>query len=150
MKTVKGDLIKLALQGEFDVIVHGCNCFRNMGAGIARQIAKMFPEALSADKATTCGAFNKLGTYSVAHVIIEDRELIIINAYTQYKYGKGLQADYKAIEKVFKEIAKDFPDYTIGIPKIGAGLAGGDWNTIKGIIESMSNASNITYVEYDS
>ena len=38
MKIIKGDLIKLALQGEFDVIVHGCNCFCTMGAGIAKSI----------------------------------------------------------------------------------------------------------------
>jgi len=38
MKIVNGDLIKMALAGEFDVIVHGSNCFCNFGAGIAKQI----------------------------------------------------------------------------------------------------------------
>jgi O-acetyl-ADP-ribose deacetylase (regulator of RNase III) len=38
IKYVDGDLIKLALKGEFDVIVHGCNCFCQMGAGIAPQM----------------------------------------------------------------------------------------------------------------
>jgi O-acetyl-ADP-ribose deacetylase (regulator of RNase III) len=32
---IKGDLIELAKQGNFDVIAHGCNCFCTMGAGIA-------------------------------------------------------------------------------------------------------------------
>lgn len=35
MKTIKGDLIQLALANEFDVIIHGCNCFCTMGKGIA-------------------------------------------------------------------------------------------------------------------
>lgn len=39
---IKGDLIKLALQGKFDVIAHGCNTFCNMGAGIAPQMAAAF------------------------------------------------------------------------------------------------------------
>lgn len=39
---IKGDLIKLALQGKFDVIAHGCNSFCSMGAGIAPQMAAAF------------------------------------------------------------------------------------------------------------
>ena len=35
MNIVKGDLIKSAKEGQFDVIIHGCNCFNTMGAGIA-------------------------------------------------------------------------------------------------------------------
>jgi O-acetyl-ADP-ribose deacetylase (regulator of RNase III) len=31
MKTIAGDLIKMAKNNEFDVIVHGCNCFTSMG-----------------------------------------------------------------------------------------------------------------------
>ena len=42
MKEIQGDLIKLAIAGEFNVIAHGCNCMQNMGAGIAKQIAKKF------------------------------------------------------------------------------------------------------------
>ena len=42
MKTVKGDLIHLALAGEFDVIVHGCNCYCTMGVGIAKTIKQKF------------------------------------------------------------------------------------------------------------
>lgn len=41
-KEVEGDLIKLALNGDFDVISHGCNCFCNMQAGIAPLMAKAF------------------------------------------------------------------------------------------------------------
>jgi len=33
MKTIQGNLIHLAQDGEFDLIVHGCNCFCTMGAG---------------------------------------------------------------------------------------------------------------------
>lgn len=41
-KEIKGDLIKLALEGEFDVIAHGCNCFCTMGAGIAVAMKNTF------------------------------------------------------------------------------------------------------------
>ena len=39
---IEGNLITLAMNGEFDVISHGCNCFCQMGAGIAPQMAKTF------------------------------------------------------------------------------------------------------------
>ncbi len=45
MKIIKGDLIKLALDGKFDVIIHGCNCYCTMGAGFAKAIQAEFPEA---------------------------------------------------------------------------------------------------------
>ena len=38
MKVLKGDLLQLALEGVFDVIVHGANCQCSMGAGIAKAI----------------------------------------------------------------------------------------------------------------
>ena len=43
MKVIEGDLIQLALTGEFDVIIHGCNCFCAMVAGIAQSIRSVFP-----------------------------------------------------------------------------------------------------------
>ena len=34
-KEIEGNLISLALAGNFDVIAHGCNCFCTMQSGIA-------------------------------------------------------------------------------------------------------------------
>ena len=45
MKIVKGDLLQMGKDGTFDIILHGCNCFNTMGAGIAAQIATKFPDA---------------------------------------------------------------------------------------------------------
>lgn len=49
MKTIKGDLVQLAKQGEFDLIVHGCNCFCTMGKGIALTIKQEFPIVYKVD-----------------------------------------------------------------------------------------------------
>ena len=38
MKTRLGDLIEMAVCGDFNLIAHGCNCFCTMGAGIAKGI----------------------------------------------------------------------------------------------------------------
>lgn len=146
MKVIKGDLIKLAKAGEFDVIVHGCNCFCNMGAGIAATIAQEFPAAYKADKWTIYGDKDKLGEYSLA---IITKNLVVVNAYTQFSYGGGqINADYDAIRKVFARIAKDFSQWRIAYPKIGAGLAGGNWDIISKIIDEELDGCNHTLVEY--
>ena len=155
MKTIKGDLIKLALSGEFDVIVHGCNCFCNMGAGIAKQIRKHFPEAYRIDCQTKRGDKNKLGTISAGLCTFEieysgiTKTIGVLNAYTQYRYGSGLHADYDAIQKCMRKIKRDFSGFKIGMPKIGAGLAGGDWETIKVIISEELADEDVTIVEWD-
>jgi O-acetyl-ADP-ribose deacetylase (regulator of RNase III) len=150
MKVIKGDIIELALRGEFDVIVHGCNCFHTMGGGIALQIATIFPEALKKDRTTAYGSKDKLGDYSSIRVVREEKSFTIVNGYTQYSFGGGeVNVDYLAIQELFKKIAKDFSGLRIAYPKIGAGLAGGDWNVIKGIICEELKNENHTYIEYE-
>jgi O-acetyl-ADP-ribose deacetylase (regulator of RNase III) len=149
MKTVTGDLLALALRREFDVIVQGCNCFCQMGAGIALSIKQQFPEAYAADCATTKADRNKLGTYSMAKIERLGASLIIVNAYTQFSWkGDGVIADYDAIRSVMAAVARDFQGQRIGYPKIGAGLARGDWNVISGIIDTELAGLDHTYVEY--
>lgn len=147
MQTVRGDLIALAKQGEFDVIVHGCNCFCTMGAGIAKLIRQEFPEAYEADLATEKGNRAKLGTYSTAKVELPDTTLQIINGYTQYNWrGAGVKADYDAITHLFAALKKDFAGKRIGYPLIGAGLAGGDWRLIAAIIDEQLAGEDHTLV----
>ena len=89
MQTRSGDLIALALAGEFDVIIHGCNCQHTMGAGIAKQIKAHFPAAYAADCATPKGA-SKLGQTSSAQADGNGHPLVIVNAYTQDNWrGNG-------------------------------------------------------------
>jgi len=148
MKTIKGDLIQLALEGRFDVIVHGCNCMHTMGAGIARRIKEVFPEAYRADRKTQRGS-NKLGTCSYAIAKVDaDKTCYIINAYTQVGYGAGRQVSYDAIDDCFTWIKNNFPCKRIGIPRIGAGLAGGNWDAIKAIIKDCMRGEDVTIVEY--
>jgi len=149
MKRMEGDLLKLAQDHHFDVIVHGCNCFCTMGAGIAKGVKHIFPEAYEADLNTEKGAESKLGTCSYAHIQRDGFELVVINAYTQFDYrGRGIKADYSAIRSCMRWIKANFQDKRIGLPKIGAGLAGGDWDTIESIIKEELNGADVTIVEF--
>lgn len=152
MKTVKGDILQLALNGEFDVIVHGCNCFNTFGAGIAFQIKKLFPEAYANDCKTIKGDRTKLGTIISTNIVREDISFILVNAYTQYSFTRvdvPIAVDYDAIRKCFKTIRILFNDKRIAYPAIGAGLAGGDWQIISKIIGQELVDCNHTFVEYN-
>ncbi len=157
MNVVSGNLITLAERGLFDVIIHGCNCYCAMGAGIALDIKNQYPDAYQADLDTEKGDSNKLGTFSYHQYPKEANEnyglygLVVVNAYTQFLYGRGLQADYESIDAVFKIIGQTNrnTDIRIAYPRIGAGLAGGDWNHISQIIDKRLYGCNHTLVEWD-
>lgn len=167
---VTGNLIKMALEEHFDVIAHGCNCHSVMGAGLAPQMAKVFG----------CDVFEmeqwgstimKLGNIDCEAFILnegvptqipiingyypEEPDLFVVNAYTQYNYGKNHKdgsfrpADYEAITLCMRKINSVFKGKRIGLPQIGAGLAQGDWNVIKDIIQKELSDCYVTVVIYD-
>lgn len=150
MKTVQGDLLDLFSKGNFTVILHGCNCFHLMGAGIARQIAEAYPEAYQADSKTPKGISSKLGTIGIACVGTGPK--YIVNCYTQFHPGKEHpQALYQNIRSCLQRVYLNFRDLDnckIGYPKIGAGIAGGDWGTIKDIFDEELKELDHTFVEY--
>lgn len=152
MKYIQGDLINLALLGRFDVVVHGCNCFHTMGAGIARTVRAVWPEAYEADCQTIKGDQSKLGTCSEATV--ENNvggQLTIVNAYTQFGYSTAIPPfDYEAFEHCMKQVVNKYHDKRIGLPQIGAGLAGGDWAQIVAIIERIAENKDVTVVIYQN
>lgn len=151
MKEIKGDLIKLAKEGNFDIIIQGCNCFCKMGSGLAPQIKGAFPSAWVADKATLPGDIKKLGNYTIGEEIVADnKELKVINIYSQYGYNPSDKPlDYEALTLAFRKVNFEFMGYSIGVPQIGAGLAGGNWVRIKTIIEKELKNMDITIVYYN-
>ena len=165
---VDGDLIKLAKNGYFEVIVHGCNCLSTMGAGIAPQMA----EAFGCDRFEMelwGPTIEKLGNIDYQTVVLgefdiwnlsdyknnrNEPELTVVNAYTQYRYGRNhadgtaQPFDYEAFTICVRKLNNVFKGKHIGMPMIGAGLAGGNWNRIKEIIQTELKDCNVTIVKY--
>jgi len=162
-RIVRGDLLKLALNGEFDVIVHGCNCGNTMGAGIALAIKREFPEAYRADCNTTEWDRSKMGTISQATVRRNGHDITVVNGYTQYHWrvAKGntninsnsnsnILVDYDAVRSVMKLVKIRFRGQRIGYPLIGAGLAKGDWKVIEQIIDEELKGEDHKLVQYEN
>lgn len=145
IKYIDGDLVKDAEL--FDVIAHCCNCFCTMGAGIAPQIKHKFPEAYEADCETIKGDRDKLGTISYT----EETTPIVVNLYGQYDYtgrrSGQMDLDYDALRSALREMKIQFSGLLFGLPKIGAGLAGGDWIVIRQIIITELKDEDVTVVK---
>lgn len=137
---------------DYKAIVHGCNCFHTMGGGFAKQVKGIYPEAYQTDKFTEYGSICKMGTISHTQ---EQRDPMIINAYTQYGMGRdSRKVEYTAIRTCMEEV-DNLLEFTfegsglvsVAMPKIGSGLGGGDWKIISRIINTTTPNLNITVFE---
>lgn len=136
MKIIFGDLLK----SNVPVIIHQCNCFHKMGAGIAKLLKDLYPEVYESDKRTVFGDKTKLGSFSYAEINNKDLKYVI-NLYSQYNYGKGIHTDYIALKNGLNNALKFIHSKSIkrvGIPYlIGCGLAGGDIDKVYSILEEV-------------
>lgn len=144
--------------GRVSVLVHGCNAMGAFNAGIARQVRKLHPEAYMAYRDAP-EQDRRLG--NVIWSINASKRLIIGNAVTQQHYGRDgkVYVDYQAIGLAMETIAAFVRHWhchchvpgidvaTVGFPRIGSGLGGGDWAIISQIIEIES--TNFQPVVFD-
>jgi O-acetyl-ADP-ribose deacetylase (regulator of RNase III) len=149
----RGDIIELADQGRFDILVHGCNCFHRMRAGVAKQVSNRWPGAARVDiKETSFADRAKLGTFTVHKAETRTRRpILILNLYTQFDYGYDgkVYVDYDAVSRGFKLINQTWRGVRIGIPLIGCGLAGGDWGEVwPRIMWEQHVANRLIVVDY--
>ena len=146
IRYVHGDLIKLAKAGEFDVIGHGVNCYCRWNTGMRTRMKRNFHQAFMIDKLTTQGDKGKLGTVGITH--IQGMNLYVVNCYIQHKYGNDRRhCDYDAMRSCMRHISKALEGLRIGLPAIGSGGSGGDWNIIEKIIEE--ELEEVTVVLYE-
>lgn len=137
----KGDL----LEAPEDIIAHGVNCMGAFGSGVAGAVAKKYPKA----RQYYFDKFEERGwNLGDVQFVPQWNDKIIANCATQKEYlPRGvLHANYVAIELVMKCV-KDCGkaiNKSIAIPKIGCGLAGGDWNIVKAILEDVFHDYDVT------
>lgn len=126
----------------------GCNCFVRQGAGIAGQL-RVFPQVFQADvDYGEVGDVMKLGKFSTATIDDKSR---VFNMYTQYSMGsKERHVEYSAIIESIRAVCDSIKnlDEILYLPLIGAGLAGGDWNIIRDIIDKASESQKVVIVHY--
>jgi O-acetyl-ADP-ribose deacetylase (regulator of RNase III) len=141
---------------EEKVFVHGCNSQGVMRSGVAKAVRETFPvmyedyikqheiNGLAVGEIIVCNLKPSAtyGDFPTPHFGID--------AITQEYYGREdkVYVSYTGIRTAFRRINRFMtPDLgALAIPKIGAGLARGDWSRIVKIIEDEMDCNVIVYV----
>lgn len=141
VRYIKGDITETDIK----YIAHGVNCMDKMGSGVAKALFTKWPKVKEAyHLMTTGGDETQLG--KMCGVGVERGDKHVFNLYTQYNYGPGDKryVNYAAIGEAFKTLANTGIGH-LAIPKIGCGLAGGDWKIVEQIInDAVGDKLNIT------
>jgi len=152
---IQGDLFTTTA----DVIGHGCNCVGGFGSGIAGQIANIYPNVKAAYWNYHIKVGWKLGDVQYVDIGNSDHRTIV-NCATQKEYlpRNKNHANYAAIKRILLKL-KDYcqaNNKSLALPRIGCGLAGGQWDltdfqkehklyqhTIKQIYEEVFHDFNV-------
>lgn len=149
-------------------IVHGCNSRKVMGSGVALAIRQKYPKAYEDYKKELEELEDISEESRLGKIIFSEQPdgKIIVNAITQEFYGKEplKYVSYDAIDEamlnldyvltIYSEIpfvgnVNKFLSKDISMPKIGAGLGGGNWNVIEAIINHRLSNHNVTVWELE-
>jgi O-acetyl-ADP-ribose deacetylase (regulator of RNase III) len=137
----------------FEAVGHGTNGVGVMGAGIAKTVKRLYPDAMFTEYQRYCikHGSNSLGT---VHEYIPTGDLpILFNLFTQYLPGPN--ADYGAVAmSVFGalETCKKLGVTILGLPKIGTGIGGLTWEFVQRILKTLVSDTEIgiTVVRYQN
>jgi O-acetyl-ADP-ribose deacetylase (regulator of RNase III) len=138
------------------IIVHGCNNVGGWGAGFVLALNRRWAEPQAAYKAW----YNKGQAHvprfllgQVQFVPVEDR-ITVANLLSQQNtrwVDNTPPVRYPAIEEGLATVAKEAlrTGAHVHLPRIGCGLAGGEWSVVEDIIERTLVAPGVPVTVYD-
>lgn len=138
MQEIEGNIITI-VNRDGGILVHQVNCIPVAGAGIARSIAYTWPSWRD-DYMSRCPI---LGDAWLHYTKSQDKMcfVAIASIYGQRNIGQGKQTDYGALGSGLCWLATQTQNlrwlgHKLYVPVgIGCGLAGGDWNIVRPMIE---------------
>lgn len=148
LKYVKGDLFQV----KHGIIAHCVNCRGAFGGGVAGQVARLYPNVRDHYlKKYDKNGWN-LGEVQFILLLNNDGEFIFANVAGQDDYGTHqVQVDYEALEDGLATVfafAQEL-NLPVAMPKIGCGLAGGDWEKVERIITSLLMEYDVEVTVYE-
>ncbi|MEZ9709712.1 macro domain-containing protein [Vibrio breoganii] len=145
------DVIDATFKADSGILIHGCNALGRFGRGVAGAIRERVPMACAAyfDHYKEHGLF--LG--DIVPVKVSTTHFVV-NAITQerharYASDRTVYVDYDAIELAFArtaELAQAEGVDQIYFPKIGCGLANGEWPEVEARILTAVPSSISLYL----
>ena len=149
IKYVKGDAVKALKNGEINYLIHCCNAQGVMGSGIAKQIKEEIPQAFDVYK-NYCNRFSN--TEDLMGAVPFGGGVFNLIGQEYYGTTKKRYVNYGAVAKGFSQIFEDVEfilgkliqsrlydgNVVLGLPyKFGCDRAGGDWEIMEELIESL-------------
>jgi O-acetyl-ADP-ribose deacetylase (regulator of RNase III) len=143
IELINGNVLDVFADRKINFLAHCCNMQNVMGAGIAKYIKRLYPEAYEAD---TKWFLNKNPDFSHMSMAKIGVNRYVANIYGQRYYGtENRQLNYAYLKLGLSQLARvtDGGD-CIGLPYgMGCGLAGGDWDIVQPIIEEVFINHNV-------
>jgi O-acetyl-ADP-ribose deacetylase (regulator of RNase III) len=139
---VKGDALGHEMDRRPLIIAHVVNDVGGWGRGFVVPLAKRWPQARSAYKR----GWRKHRLGDVQYVEVEDT-VTVANMFAQHGLGRGQRRlRYGALRAALQDVAKYARNKgaRIQMPKVGCGLAGGRWDTVRGIVEEELDDLDVT------
>lgn len=162
IKEIRGNLLTLAENGEFDCIMHVVNSFGVMGSGIALSIKKKYPFTFENYENLCKGssAEDLLGdNLMVWEKSLNGKDFLISNIFAMHSLGGdgrnlNYEAFYSSIGRMLEEESQEFGIISFGCPKLmGCDRAGGDWNVVQAMLVSLFGRyekMNLVIVDWDN
>lgn len=140
------------------IITHICNDLGGWGRGFVLALSKKWKSPEIEYRKWAAGAESKYPNFELGQIQVVEVEpnLFVANMIGQHgvkhigdvppiRYDRVRQCLNK-VAKIAKHISEDT---TIHMPRIGAGLAGGTWQVIEGLIKETLVLQNIDVFVYD-
>lgn len=151
---VYGDL----LTSKSQVIAHQVNCQGVMGSGIAKQIKREYPEVYNSyvefvqqQKTLSEHSPKLLGRAQ----LVPTKDFYVANLFGQNGYGThkrmtNYEAIYNALDDLHDQMISNNLTSVSFPHKMSCGLAGGDWNIVCTMIDSIFKDMDVTVYNFDA
>lgn len=145
-KEIQGNI----LDTELKYIAHGVNSQDVMGSGVAKVLFKKYPDVKKRYHEYCNVVEIERRLESVCSTQIQKDGKVIFNMFTQYNYGYDGKryVNYAAIVQCLTKIVNQGTVKVLAIPRIGFGLAGGDWEIVKQLINDVTQDKLEVWVYY--
>jgi O-acetyl-ADP-ribose deacetylase (regulator of RNase III) len=140
------------------IIVHVCNNIGAWGSGFVLAISRRWPMPEDAYRVWASNSelnrTRKPFELSQVQMVAVSADIDVANMVAQHKFvspENPVALRYGALEDCLNQI-RDHAQRTnasVHMPRIGCGLAGGDWNVVSGIIEHTLTRHGIEVFVYD-
>lgn len=150
IKYIKGNVVDALLNGEVDYLIHQVNAQGKFASGIAGEIRQRIPEAYESYM-NMYNVWISRGNKDIPLADFNVSKSGVINLVGQQYYGRdgkrytnygALAQGFSCIEEYFRldGCGGDVPlprNVTLGLPKIGCGLANGSWEIVEELIQFL-------------